>query len=86
MADLRFERTSRGFAIARFVDHYGSKCSLQKSSFYPDPEYCIWLGVDRAFTGEQAATRMHLTQSQVRALLPALQHFVEHGDLPVDDN
>ena len=29
-----------------------------------------------------ANTRMHLTQSQVRALLPALQHFAETGNLP----
>jgi hypothetical protein len=27
-------------------------------------------------------TRMHLTREQVRDLLPALQHFVETGDLP----
>lgn len=27
-------------------------------------------------------TRMHLTQDQVAALLPALQHFVETGNLP----
>lgn len=27
-------------------------------------------------------SRMHLTQSQVKALLPALQHFVETGLLP----
>lgn len=27
-------------------------------------------------------TRMHLTQSQVRELLPMLQHFAEHGELP----
>lgn len=29
-----------------------------------------------------ANTRMHLTQSQVAELLPALQHFAEHGVLP----
>lgn len=27
-------------------------------------------------------TRMHLTQAQVAALLPALQHFAAHGRLP----
>jgi hypothetical protein len=25
---------------------------------------------------------MHLTQNQVRQLLPVLQHFAEHGELP----
>lgn len=31
-----------------------------------------------------ANNRMHLSQSQVAALLPALQHFAEHGVLPND--
>lgn len=29
-----------------------------------------------------ANTRMHLTQEHVRALLPALQHFADTGELP----
>jgi len=29
------------------------------------------------------STRMHLTQDQVKELLPILQHFAEHGELPV---
>ena len=28
------------------------------------------------------STRMHLTRDQVRQLLPVLQHFVDHGELP----
>lgn len=28
------------------------------------------------------STRMHLSREQVKALLPALQHFVETGELP----
>lgn len=32
--------------------------------------------------GAMLSGRMHLTQSQVKALLPALQHFAEHGRLP----
>lgn len=27
-------------------------------------------------------SRMHLSQDQVKALLPALQYFAEHGELP----
>jgi hypothetical protein len=27
-------------------------------------------------------TRMHLTQSQVKELIPILEYFVEHGNLP----
>lgn len=29
-------------------------------------------------------TRMHLTKSQVVALMPALQYFVQTGQLPID--
>ncbi len=28
------------------------------------------------------SSRMHLTQEQVRQLLPVLQHFADHGELP----
>lgn len=28
------------------------------------------------------STRMHLTQDQVKELLPILQYFAEHGELP----
>ncbi len=43
------ERTSRGFEIVNFTDHYGTKCSLQASSLaiYQKPgTSAIWLGVD----------------------------------------
>jgi hypothetical protein len=33
----------------------------------------------------QVFTRMHLTQDQVRSLLPALQHFVDTGELPSEE-
>lgn len=32
------------------------------------------------------STRMHLTQDQVRELLPILQYFVEHGELSEVDS
>lgn len=72
---IEFGTTSRGFKIARFVDQYGQLCSLQESSM-SGPPACIWLGPD----GQMS--RMHLSQELVRALLPALQHFVDTGDLP----
>ncbi len=113
------EVTIRGFRIDKFIDRYGSACSLQKSSLAS--EDAIWLGIDDAKpqimasharaladSGDKGAkealtaagcpafgwipwpipdevlmsTRMHLTQEQVRALLPALQHFAETGELP----
>lgn len=57
----------------------------------------IWLGVDKDSDGNPArqatmsdgsmvpmGARMHLSQSQVRDLLPLLEYFVEHGDLSDD--
>lgn len=43
---MKINQTSRGFDIAEFVDRYGVKCSLQKSSLAT--EDAIWLGVDDA--------------------------------------
>lgn len=70
--DVNFRATQRGFVIAEFQDVYGNKCSLQKSSSAMEDR--IWFGVH--------SERMHLNQSMVEALLPALQHFVETGELP----
>jgi hypothetical protein len=56
----------------------------------------IWLGIDSDRDGfrpgRQVAdhngkmvslgARMHLTQTQVREMLPLLTHFAEHGELP----
>jgi len=87
--------TERGFAIDEFVDRYGIKCSLQKSSLAT--ENCIWLGCDDADPricvkgegwqqvpmpdGYIANTRMHLTREMVMELLPHLQKFVKTGEL-----
>lgn len=76
--NIEFRKTDRGFVRADFVDKYGSQCSLQKSSLAT--EDAIWLGVHKDFLGSEA-TRMHLTQEHVRALLPFLTKFAETGEL-----
>ena len=43
---MKLTKTERGFAIGRFTDRYGQKCSLQKSSLAT--EDAIWFGVDDA--------------------------------------
>jgi hypothetical protein len=68
---MNIEKTERGFDIIEFLDRYGVECSLQKSSLAT--EDCIWLGVNES--------RMHLTQGQVKALLPYLQRFVDTGEI-----
>lgn len=93
--------TSRGFGNIDFVDMYGEKCSIQKSSIATVD--AIWFGIDDANPQIMASktkeggtgwvpyevpkdvlltTRMHLTQEQVKELLPILQEFAETGELP----
>lgn len=73
--------TARGFAVGAFLDDYGAKCSIQKSSLAT--EDCIWLGMDEGqHVDGHCCARMHLTRAMVRRLLPALEHFAATGDLP----
>ena len=94
LTTLKKTKTSRGFGLFKFKDKYGVSCSLQDSSLATEP--AIWLGVDdpnpQILTTDKGwqpypipeavliKTRMHLTQQQVIALLPILQHFAETGD------
>lgn len=75
---MEITRTARGFSLAKFVDRYGSQCSIQDSSLAD--EDAIWFGVDKDFEGLKC-TRMHLTREQVQDLLPLLQAFVETGSI-----
>lgn len=43
---MKTKKTSRGFDIANFIDSYGAKCSLQKSSSAMQDK--IWFGVNDA--------------------------------------
>lgn len=78
---LNFHVTSRGFKRADFYDLYGSHCSIQESSLAT--EDAIWLGVHEGSPQyeNQESSRMHLTQDQVKALLPSLKKFVKTGRL-----
>lgn len=77
-SDLKFVTTNRGFQLVNFTDYYSQKCSLQESSVVPH----LWLGVDTDLKGNEVNNRMHLSQPQVEALIPLLQHFVDNGCLP----
>lgn len=82
---MKIRHTERGFPVVEFKDFYGKECSLQKSSL-ADRE-AVWLGVDN--TGmlgtpkreEITHGRMHLTQDQVKKLLPHLIKFADTGDI-----
>lgn len=48
---MKHSRTSRGFELVEFTDHYGKRCSLQQSSLaiYQKPgSSAVWLGTDDA--------------------------------------
>lgn len=79
--------TERGFGLVTFKDRYGQECSLQDSSLAT--ESAIWFGVVNTGPNLEGPTgvknfkidaRMHLTQEQVKQLLPVLTYFAETGD------
>ena len=88
-------KTHRGLALIKFKDNYGVSCRLQKSSLATD--HAVWFGVDDpepkiSIPGcgwvpypipEEVSirTRMHLTQKQVKKLIPILQKFCKTGEL-----
>lgn len=77
---MKLTKTERGFTYGEFIDRYGHKCSVQKSSLAF--EDCIWLGLDEGTHADgTCCARMHLTKKMVKDLLPKLQKFVETGEL-----
>jgi hypothetical protein len=92
---VRTKRTNRGFDVIEFTDEYKNSCSLQKSSLATAD--CIWFGCNDADPkvlvpgqswqpvpmpeGYQANTRMHLSRTMVKRLLPHLIRFAETGDI-----
>lgn len=87
--EMNKTKTDRGFLKFTFDDRYGQVCSIQKSSLAG--EDAIWLGVENTgpnihgqrtdAPNEAIMARMHLTQEQVKELLPLLKNFVKTGDL-----
>lgn len=97
--DLTCTVTDRGFPVITFNDRYGETCSLQISSLIGEQVFC-WFGVANPTIqamekgkgwhqvalpeGAVISSRMHLSQEQVRALLPHLQTFAESGEFAFD--
>lgn len=96
--ELTCTTTQRGFPLISFQDQYNETCSLQISSLV-EP-HCCWFGIDAPSVqvhepgngwqpvslpaGAVINSRMHLTQDQVRALLPHLQAFADFGEFAFD--
>ena len=97
--DLTCKVTERGFPIITFRDEYDEICSLQISSLMGEQVFC-WFGVTNPTiqvmkqgkgwqpvqlpVGAVVSGRMHLSQEQVRQLLPHLQAFAESGEFAFD--
>lgn len=62
-----------------FEDNYKQQCSLQKSNAALENK--IWFGVDKDVNGKTVNGRMHLSQEEIKALLPYLQKFADTGEL-----
>lgn len=96
VSKLTYTRSQRGFLSIGFKDRHNVACSLHESSLAT--EAAVWFGCDNADpkhilpSGEWvnielpkdhiANTRMHLTQKQMKKLLPTLQFFADNGYLP----
>ena len=91
---MEVKKTERGFNYVEFKDRYGENCIIQKSSLAF--EDAIWFGVNngnhRIMTNEGwkdwekpkevlLSDRMHLTQDQVKEILPILDKFAKTGEI-----
>lgn len=94
---MQLKATNRGFVMGEFTDGNGVKCSIQESSAAEQPMLWLGCDGPNPmqFPGNntgwhpyqlpanvECTTRMHLTQEQAAELIPLLQFFVEHGELP----
>lgn len=69
--EYKFEEgyTSLGYTLVTFKDQDATNCCIQESSMAETPH--IWLGVN--------CNRMHLNQTQAKAISEYLSHFIESG-------
>ena len=72
-------KDEKGLNKISFEDDYKQQCSLQKSNAALENK--IWFGIEKDINGKNINARMHLTQEQVRDLLPYLQKFVNTGEI-----
>lgn len=90
--------TKRGFKYITFKDVYGEKCSIQDSSLATESAVWIgidkptlktlvrdvgWVTIPLHKEVSIFGNRMHLTQKQVKELLPILQRFVDTGTINI---
>lgn len=74
---MKFKRyeTSRGLVRILFEDFSKTACVISNSS--QADVNCLRISTDNVYSGPQ----IHLTQAQVRELIPIFEKFVQTGDL-----
>ena len=92
---MHLKFTEHGYPYYRFRDRYDADCVIQKSSLAT--ENVIWMGIEKAeakifvqgygwigYPLHEAVminSLMHLTQEQVKEILPVLQRFAKTGEI-----
>jgi hypothetical protein len=90
-------KTQRGFDFCEFKDRNGNECSIQMSSIatenciwfgIDEPKLTVFENEDMGKYIETTLPknwmvegRMHLSQKQVKEILPILQKFAETGEI-----
>lgn len=70
---------------ASFVDRLGRVCAVAEGFPTHPPEPTLMLGAASPAAKIGDLSRMDLNQTQVRSLLPLLQHFAQTGKLPAPE-
>jgi hypothetical protein len=75
---MKIRKTERGFQIIEFMDENAQSCTIQQSSLalYEKPgTSALWIGAH--------PNRMHLTDKQLKKIMPHLQAWLDTGSLKV---
>lgn len=76
---MKIKRTERGFEIINFHDAFGDECSLQQSSAIGDTDHGLeFPGSSYIWFGKKS-NRMHLSEKQIKELIPLLENWVKTG-------
>jgi hypothetical protein len=72
------KRNERGFAVyAEFVDLYGKRCTVLRSSIIGKPAVWIQNEIDLCGPDKEPLGNAHLDKRMARRVIKALQQFVD---------
>lgn len=73
---MKKSKTNRGFALYKFKDAYGGRCSLQQSFTLTE----VWLGLD-PISIDPTVNRMLIDRKLAKKLALKLAAFAETGEI-----